>query len=217
MKGRRKFLSQGWLAFGLIVILIVIDQIIKIEVKTGMYLRESIHIADWFQILFIENNGMAYGMTFINKVVLTLFRVVVVSVIGYYIWKVLKEKVRTGYLVCLSMIFAGAIGNIFDCLFYGLIFSESTPFSVSTLVPFGEGYAPFLQGRVVDMFYFPIIDTNLPDWLPIWGGEHFIFFSPVFNFADSCISVGVVALLLFYRKELSQISLFNHKDEKADK
>ncbi|MBR3391025.1 MAG: lipoprotein signal peptidase [Prevotella sp.] len=216
MKGRRKFLSQGWLAFGLIVILIVIDQIIKIEVKTGMYLRESIHIADWFQILFIENNGMAYGMTFINKVVLTLFRVVVVSVIGYYIWKVLKEKVRTGYLVCLSMIFAGAIGNIFDCLFYGLIFSESTPFSVSTLVPFGEGYAPFLQGRVVDMFYFPIIDTNLPDWLPIWGGEHFIFFSPVFNFADSCISVGVVALLLFYRKELSQISLFNHKDEKAD-
>lgn len=217
MKGRRKFLSQGWLAFGLIIILIVIDQIIKIEVKTGMYLRESIHIADWFQILFIENNGMAYGMTFINKVVLTLFRVVVVSVIGYYIWKVLKEKVRTGYLVCLSMIFAGAIGNIFDCLFYGLIFSESTPFSVSTLVPFGEGYAPFLQGRVVDMFYFPIIDTNLPDWLPIWGGEHFIFFSPVFNFADSCISVGVVALLLFYRKELSQISLFNHKDEKADK
>ncbi len=217
MKGRRKFLSQGWLAFGLIVILIVIDQIIKIEVKTGMYLRESIHIADWFQILFIENNGMAYGMTFINKVVLTLFRVVVVSVIGYYIWKVLKEKVRTGYLVCLSMIFAGAIGNIFDCLFYGLIFSESTPFSVSTLVPFGEGYAPFLQGRVVDMFYFPIIDANLPDWLPIWGGEHFIFFSPVFNFADSCISVGVVALLLFYRKELSQISLFNHKDEKADK
>ncbi|QYR10719.1 lipoprotein signal peptidase [Prevotella sp. Rep29] len=217
MKGRRKFLSQGWLAFGLIVIMIVIDQIIKIEVKTGMYLRESIHIADWFQILFIENNGMAYGMTFINKVVLTLFRVVVVSVIGYYIWKVLKEKVRTGYLVCLSMIFAGAIGNIFDCLFYGLIFSESTPFSVSTLVPFGEGYAPFLQGRVVDMFYFPIIDTNLPDWLPIWGGEHFIFFSPVFNFADSCISVGVVALLLFYRKELSQISLFNHKDEKADK
>ena len=217
MKGRRKFLSQGWLAFGLIVILIVIDQIIKIEVKTGMYLRESIHIADWFQILFIENNGMAYGMTFINKGVLTRFRVVVVSVIGYYIWKVLKEKVRTGYLVCLSMIFAGAIGNIFDCLFYGLIFSESTPFSVSTLVPFGEGYAPFLQGRVVDMFYFPIIDTNLPDWLPIWGGEHFIFFSPVFNFADSCISVGVVALLLFYRKELSQISLFNHKDEKADK
>lgn len=217
MKGRRKFLSQGWLAFGLIVILIVIDQIIKIEVKTGMYLCESIHIADWFQILFIENNGMAYGMTFINKVVLTLFRVVVVSVIGYYIWKVLREKVRTGYLVCLSMIFAGAIGNIFDCLFYGLIFSESTPFSVSTLVPFGEGYAPFLQGRVVDMFYFPIIDTNLPDWLPIWGGEHFIFFSPVFNFADSCISVGVVALLLFYRKELSQISLFNHKDEKADK
>ena len=217
MKGRRKFLSQGWLAFGLIVILIVIDQIIKIEVKTGMYLRESIHIADWFQILFIENNGMAYGMTFINKGVLTRFRVVVVSVIGYYIWKVLKEKVRTGYLVCLSMIFAGAIGNIFDCLFYGLIFSESTPFSVSTLVPFGEGYAPFLQGRVVDMFYFPIIDTNLPDWLPIWGGEHFIFFSPVFNFSDSCISVGVVALLLFYRKELSQISLFNHKDEKADK
>lgn len=216
MKRDKRRLSQGWFAIGLILLLIIIDQVIKIEVKTNMCLRESIYVTDWFQINFIENNGMAYGMTFINKVVLTLFRIVVVSFIGYYIGRILKEKVRTGYIVCLSLIFAGAIGNIFDCLFYGLIFTESTPFSVSTFVPFGEGYAPFLQGRVVDMFYFPIVDTNLPDWLPVWGGEHFIFFSPIFNFADSCISVGVVALFLFYRKELSQFSLFKNKDEKKE-
>ena len=215
MEKDKKLASQSWFALGLIILLILIDQVIKIEVKTNMYLRESIYITGWFQINFIENNGMAYGMTFINKVVLTLFRVIVVSIIGYYIWQELKTKIRKGYIICLSMIFAGAIGNIFDCLFYGLFFSESTPFSVARFVSLGEGYAPFLQGKVVDMFYFPIIDTNLPEWLPIWGGEHFIFFSPIFNFADSCISVGVVILLLFYRKELSQISFFKKKD--ADK
>ena len=117
-----------------------------------------------------------------------------------------------GYVICLAMVLAGAAGNIIDCLFYGQIFSASTLYTVASFVEWGSGYAPILQGRVVDMFYFPIIDTYLPDWLPIWGGERYIFFSPVFNFADACISVGVVILLLFFRKELSTIS-FSSKDD----
>ena len=199
--------------FLLIIALLVIDQVIKIWVKTHMPLHDSIHITDWFYISFIENNGMAYGMTFINKVVLSIFRIVVSAIVAVYIVRQIKKQARTLYVVLLALIFAGAAGNIFDCMFYGLCFTESTPFQVAQWVPFGEGYAPFLQGRVVDMFYFPIIDTNLPEWLPIWGGDHFIFFSPVFNFADACISVGVVAMLLFCRKELGTISLSRQEEQ----
>ncbi len=186
----------------IILLLLIIDQIIKVWVKTEMSLGESIRITDWFRILFIENNGMAYGMSFIYKPILTLFRIFAVSVIIYYIYKVVKREHRMGYVVCLSMICAGAAGNIIDCLFYGQIFTVSTPYNVSELVPFGQGYAPILEGKVVDMFYFPLIVTTWPDWMPMYGGEEFIFFSPVFNFADSCISVGMVALLLFFRREL---------------
>ena len=209
---------QTLTAIAVVVMLLIIDQIIKVEVKTNMCLHESIHITDWFQLSFIENNGMAYGMTFINKVVLSLFRIFAVGVIGYYLFRLVRrQQVRTGYVICLSLILAGAAGNIIDCLFYGLIFSASTPFDVASFVPFGEGYAPFLQGRVVDMFYFPIIDTTLPEWLPIWGGNHFIFFSPIFNFADACISVGVILLLLFYRKELGKLSFsFGKKKVNSD-
>lgn len=214
MKSKRQR-RQTLTAIAVVVMLLVIDQIIKVEVKTNMCLHESIHITDWFQLSFIENNGMAYGMTFINKVVLSLFRIVAVGVIGFYLFRLINRcKARTGYVICLALILAGAAGNIIDCLFYGLIFSASTPFSVASFVPFGEGYAPFLQGRVVDMFYFPIIDTTLPEWLPLWGGDHFVFFSPIFNFADACISVGVILLLLFYRKELSQLS-FSFSKKKA--
>lgn len=191
----------------LIVVLLVIDQIIKVWVKTNMYLGESIRVTDWFFIDFIENSGMAYGMTFINKFVLSLLRIVAISVIGYYIWKQVKAHARTCYIVFLSMILAGAAGNIFDSMFYGLIFNSSTPFSVSTVVPFGTGYADFLMGKVVDMFYFPLIVTTWPDWMPLVGGDEFIFFSPVFNFADACISVGVVLVLCFCRRELETISL----------
>lgn len=166
-----------------------------------MHLGESIHITDWFYITFIENNGMAYGMSFIYKPLLTLFRVVAISIIGYYIYKVVRKEHRIGYVLCLSLICAGAAGNIFDCLFYGQIFTVSTPFNISEFVPIGQGYAPILQGKVVDMFYFPIIVTTWPDWVPVWGGREYIFFSPVFNFADACISVGVILLLIFYRKD----------------
>ena len=203
----KSWLTDGKLSVMLIVVLLVIDQIIKVWVKTNMYLGESIRVTDWFFIDFIENSGMAYGMTFINKFVLSLLRIVAISVIGYYIWKQVKAHARTCYIVFWSMILAGAAGNIFDSMFYGLIFNSSTPFSVSTVVPFGTGYADFLMGKVVDMFYFPLIVTTRPDWRPLVGGDEFIFFSPVFNFADACISVGVVLVLCFCRRELETISL----------
>lgn len=186
----------------IILLLVIIDQVIKVEVKTTMYLGESNRVTDWFFITFIENNGMAYGMSFIYKPLLTLFRIVACSAIGYYIYKVVKRDTRIGYVVCLSMILAGAAGNIFDCLFYGQVFTVSTPYNIAEFVSFGDGYAPLLQGRVVDMFYFPLWEW--PDWMPLIGGQ--VFFSPVFNFADSCISVGVVLLLLFFRKEMETIS-----------
>ena len=198
--------NDGWIAAIIVVGLLVIDQIIKIWVKTNMALYDTITITSWFKIYFIENNGMAYGMTFIPKVALSLFRIAAVAVIGYYLAKLIKGEHRRGYVVCLAMIMAGAAGNIFDSLFYGLCFDASTPMHVSQWVPFGTGYAPVLQGRVVDMFYFPLIVTTWPEWMPWVGGDAFIFFSPVFNFADACISVGVVVLILFFRKELENIN-----------
>lgn len=189
-----------------IIVAIVIDQIIKFEVKTAMPLGGQIHIADWFYIKFIENNGMAYGMTFINKPVLSLFRLILISLLGWYIFRQIKRNARTLYVFVLSLVFAGAVGNLIDCMFYGLIFSGSSPYYVSYLVPFGDGYSTFLTGRVVDMFYFPLIVTTWPKWMPVLGGEEFVFFSPIFNFADACISVGFVLLILFCRKELSQLS-----------
>lgn len=208
MKQTTKTIGMGWIAVIIIAAILIVDQIIKIEVKTNMSLGEALRITDWFYIEFIENNGMAYGMTFINKFVLSLFRMFAIFGIGWYIWRVVKSGLFSkGYIVCLSMVLAGAAGNLIDCLFYGLIFNASTPFNVAHFVPFGEGYSTFLHGRVVDMFYFPIIHTQWPDWVPVWGGDDFVFFSPVFNFADSCISVGVVLLLLFFRKDLERMSL----------
>lgn len=190
----------------IVIAILLIDQVIKLWVKTHMALHESIHITDWFYIAFIENNGMAYGMQLGSKLILSLFRVFAISALSYYVWLQVRKNARFGYVVCLSMIVAGAVGNLIDCMFYGLMFEPSTAYSVSSITTFGDGYAPFLMGKVVDMFYFPLIVTTYPDWFPVWGGEEFIFFSPVFNFADSAISVGVAVLLLFYRKEISEIS-----------
>lgn len=205
--GNSNIIRRKGLTIGLIVLLLlVIDQVIKIEVKTGMYLHESIRVTDWFYISFIENNGMAFGMTIVNKLVLSLFRIFAISVVGWYLFRQIKHNTRTLWVVCLALVFAGAIGNLIDCMFYGLIFNASSPYYVSYFVPFGHGYAPFLMGKVVDMFYFPLIVTTWPEWVPFVGGDEFVFFSPVFNFADSCVSVGVILILLFCRKELSQIS-----------
>ena len=201
---------KAWMAVAIVVAILLIDQIIKIEVKTNMTLGEAKRVTDWFYIEFIENNGMAYGMKFINKLVLSLFRLFAIGFIGYYLAKIIKKDVAPlGCIVLIAMVLAGAAGNLIDCLFYGLIFDASTPFTVSQFVPFGEGYSTFLHSKVVDMFYFPIIQTTWPEWVPYFGGSEYVFFSPVFNFADACISVGVVALLLFYRKQLE--ILFSNK------
>ena len=206
--------NRGWLAVAIVLAVLIIDQVIKIWVKTHMTLHEQIEILSWFKIVFIENNGMAYGMEIGSKLVLSLFRVVAVGLLGCYIGQQAKKQARWGYIACLSMVLAGAAGNIFDSAFYGLIFNASSEYYTSYFVPFGTGYAPFLMGKVVDMFYFPIITTTWPEWFPIWGGQPYVFFSPIFNFADSSISVGVVLLLLFYRREISGISL--KKETKAD-
>ena len=200
-------MTKGRVAALVVVAILLIDQAIKIWVKTSMTLHESIHVFDWFYITFIENMGMAFGMQLGSKIVLSLFRVVAITALVYYIRSEVKKNAKTGYVICLAMVLAGAIGNLIDSMFYGLIFNESSPFYVSYFVPFGTGYAPFLMGKVVDMFYFPIIETDWPLWIPLIGGDHFVFFSPVFNFADTSISVSVVLLLLFYREEIGKISL----------
>ncbi len=198
-------ISKGWLITLAVVLLLVIDQAIKFAVKLNMTIGESIPVfGDWFQICFIENNGMAFGMQFggsIGKLALSLFRVVLIGFIIVYLRKLIKKAgTPTGVLVGLSLVLVGAIGNVVDCLFYGEIFSASTYSQVAQLFPPDGGYTGFLYGKVVDMFYFPIIDTILPEWVPFYGGEHFIFFRPVFNFADACISVSVIYMLLFQRK-----------------
>ena len=182
-----------------VLLAIFIDQVIKIAVKTGMALGDGFSVfGDWFQIRFIENNGMAFGMELFDKVFLTGFRLVAVVFLVYLINKLIKNReYPLGFVFAVAMIMAGAAGNIIDCLFYGEIFSSSYG-QVATHVPWGEGYASFFEGRVVDMFYFPLF--TWPQWMPLVGGD--IFFSPVFNFADACISCSVIAMLIWYRRFL---------------
>ena len=191
------FKKRSVIIVSCILLAIIIDQVIKVVVKTNMQLGESIPVfGDWFKILFVENNGMAFGMEIFNKIFLTSFRVVAVGFRGYLLYRLLKNsKYPIGFIICVAMIFAGALGNIIDCLFYGEIFTSSYG-RVAELVSWGEGYGTFLQGRVVDMFYLPLF--TWPEWLPLVGGD--IFFSPVWNFADACISCSVVIMFLFYRK-----------------
>lgn len=198
-----RFFTKGRIALLVIFSVLIIDQVIKVLIKTNMYWHESIHITDWFYIYFTENNGMAFGMEIFGKLFLTLFRIVAVAMIGWYLVKIVKQQLKTGYIMCVSLILTGALGNIIDSVFYGIFFSESTNYQIASFLPGGGGYAPLLYGKVVDMFYFPIIDTNWPQWIPVIGGNHFIFFSPIFNFADASISCGIMALLLFYSKYLN--------------
>ena len=179
-----------------------------------MALYENHEVTSWFYIYFIENNGMAFGMSFINKTLLSLFRLVAIIAIGYYLYKQIVNGARWRFVVLLSMLLAGAAGNLIDCMFYGLCFSPSAPGYVSQFVPFGEGYSTFLNGRVVDMFYFPLIVIDLPAWLPIWGGERFVFFSPIFNFADAAVSVSVILSFFICRKELAEFSVVTEKKGK---
>lgn len=192
-------ISKGWGVVLVVFLVLLADQLLKIWIKTHMQLHESFEIAPWFQIYFTENNGMAFGIEVIGKLFLSVFRIVVVGVMIYYFTKIVKMKYSFGFMATLALILAGALGNIIDSVFYGVIFDHSYG-QVATLMPEAGGYAGWLHGKVVDMFYFPLIHTTLPDWLPVWGGEDFIFFRPIFNLADAAISVGVGILLIFYRK-----------------
>ena len=191
--------SKSLLLIGLVLL---VDQILKIYIKTHFMMGEEVVVAKhWFIIHFIENNGMAFGMEFgnsIGKYFLSLFRVVAIGALFWYLTKLWKKEAPFGLIVCFSLILAGAAGNLLDSAFYGLIFNESHG-QVATLFPAGGGYAGFLLGRVVDMFYFPLIEGHFPSWFPFWSGQEFVFFRPVFNVADSSISIGIVAIFLFYR------------------
>ena len=192
---------------------LLVDQAVKIWIKTHMMLGEEIHVAgNWFLICFTENRGMAFGLEFggiYGKLFLSVFRIIAVLFIAYYIWSLIRKGAKPGLVICLSLILAGAMGNIIDSAFYGMLFSDSH-MQVARFLPEGGGYASFLHGKVVDMFYFPIIDTTWPMWMPVIGGQHFIFFSPIFNFADAAISCGIIALLLFYSKYLNES--YHHKN-----
>ena len=205
-------ISKGTKLLILGLVLVVIDQIIKVLVKTNMSIGEHFSvIGNWFQIYFIENEGMAFGMKFggqIGKLLLSVFRIILFGALVYWIRGLLKKKdTPSGVLIGLTLITTGALGNIIDCMFYGILFGESTYTAVAQFLPEGGGYAPFVFGKVVDMFYFPIIDTTFPDWMPLIGGNPFRFFAPVFNFADSCVTCGALYLIFFQWR-------FFAKDEK---
>jgi len=186
-------------------ILIIADQILKIWIKTHMILGQEFEIFNWFIIHFTENNGMAFGMEFgglTGKILLTVFRIIIVTIAIFYISSIVNKNSPNGLLISLGLIIGGAVGNIIDSTFYGVVFNDSYN-NIASFFPESGGYAPLLQGKVVDMFYFPIINNHFPSWIPFWGGEHFIFFRPVFNVADAGISIGVCCILIFYRKLFS--------------
>ncbi len=209
-----KEVKSQLLKVSLIIFLILfIDQFSKIWIKTSMEIGESIQVTDWFYILFVENPGMAFGMELFNKMFLTLFRIVAVVAIGYGIFYSIKKKFNFGFTAAVTLIFSGALGNIIDCVFYGVWFSSSTG-QVAAFSPEGGGYAPLFYGKVVDMFYFPLIDATLPSWIPWVGGDSFTFFDPVFNIADSAICIGVFYILLFQRKYIMDSSSAKEKSNK---
>lgn len=184
--------------------ILIFDQILKFWIKTHMTIGEEIHVlGNWFILHFTENEGMAFGITFGGqggKLMLSIFRIIAVIIIGIYIYRLQKRKAHQGLIITFSLIMAGALGNIIDSAFYGIIFSQSSYHTVATLFPPEGGYSSFLHGKVVDMLYFPVIDTTLPEWVPVRGGGQFIFFRPVFNIADSAISCGVILLIIFQKK-----------------
>lgn len=203
-------ISQGKKAILFIIFILALDQFIKIWVKTHMVLGQEIHFLGKYGMLhFIENNGMAFGMEWggrPGKLILSIFRLVAIVAIGWYLNLIIKKKASLGLALAISAILAGAIGNIIDSAFYGMIFNESTYSTTAALFPEGGGYSSFLHGKVVDMFYFPVINTTWPDWSPIRPGQSLVFFRPVFNLSDTSITCGVFSIILFQKRMFRDLS-----------
>jgi len=195
-------LKRVWIAVIAVVLILILDQSSKVWVKTNMYLYESIEVFSWFKIAFVENPGMAFGIDIIDTYILTILRIIFVCVLGVFIRSLVKRDYKFGYILCLSCILAGALGNIIDCTFYGVLFDHSYG-QVAAFMPEGGGYSTFLHGKVVDMLYFPLIRSTWPEWMPFWGGEDLVFFRPIFNIADSAICVSAFLLFIFYKDSLS--------------
>lgn len=212
-------MSKKQLTLLVVILILTIDQILKIWIKTHFYLGEEKRVfGNWFLLHFVENRGMAFGFEFagrFGKVLLTLFRLIAATAIMIYLLKLIKKGIPTGLVVSISMIFAGAVGNIIDSAFYGLIFTDSYG-RVAEFLPKGGGYETFLHGSVVDMFFFPVIKGTWPVWSPINTGEPFLFFRPVFNIADSSITVGISIILLFYRKYFNESEVKKESDQEAE-
>jgi signal peptidase II len=210
-------MRKRWIALAVIFAVLLVDQLSKIWVKTHMELGKAIDVLDWFKIYFVENNGMAFGIEAGGKLFLSLFRIIAVVFIIIYLSRLIKQNYGAGFIACVALILAGASGNIIDSVFYGVIFDASYPGHVASFVPWGEGYASLLHGRVVDMLYFPMVSGTYPDWIPFLGGGEFLFFRFIFNIADSAITVGVILILLFYRRTLSYSLLSKSEREKLEK
>lgn len=209
--------SKALWAISIVALVIIIDQILKIWVKTSFYWGQDVEVFSWFHLKFIQNNGMAFGMEMGPKLFLTLFRIIVVALLIWYMVKLVRNpKTPKGYLITIALITAGASGNIIDCVFYGEIFNNPMPTATASFVPWGEGYAGLFNGMVVDMFYFPLFSFVWPDWVPFVGGEHFSFFDPVFNFADAAICVGIFVLLIFYYRHLGRESFSKKSEQNKD-
>lgn len=204
-----------WLMAGIIILVLLADQALKIWVKTHFYLGEGYEITPWFVIKFIQNNGMAFGMELTSKLILTFGRIIAVIL---FIWGLVmitgRAMVRTGFLIAFALIIAGAAGNVIDCVFYGEIFNNPLPPEVAVAFPEGGGYAGWFEGRVVDMLYFPLFSFTWPDWMPIWGGREFSFFEYIFNIADASITVGVLLLIFFYSRDLGVAWKYIAEDRK---
>ena len=214
--------NAGWLAAAIVLLVILADQILKIWIKTHFYLGEDHALTSWFHIKFIENNGMAFGLELWNKYLLTFGRIAAVCALVWCIFKIKDRfELRTGFIVAVALITAGAAGNIFDCVFYGRIFDNPMPPQIATAFPADGGYASWFEGRVVDMLYFPLFDFYWPEWVPGVGGEYYEFFAYIFNIADASICVGVALMIIFYSRDFSLA--FNQgrddaaKEEEAEK